>query len=170
VGQSGISKSYVVSRGFLWIKNQIENHMLIGEYTHVVDEKNRVSLPSKFRSQVGKKVVITHGLDACLFLYSMKEWEKISEKLSSLSIGQASSRGFNRFMLAGAVEVEIDKAGRILVPEFLKKFAGLGASIVFAGVHNRVEIWDETRWTTYKKQVESQADQFAEKLGEIGMI
>jgi MraZ protein len=144
--------------------------MLIGEYTHVVDEKNRVSLPSKFRNQVGKKVVITHGLDSCLFLYSIKEWEKISEKLASLSIGQAGSRGFNRFMLSGAVEVDLDKAGRILVPEFLKKFASLGQSIVFAGVHNRVEIWDETRWVAYKKQVEAQADSFAEKLGEIGMI
>lgn len=144
--------------------------MLIGEYTHVVDEKNRVSLPAKFRTQVGKKVVITHGLDNCLFLYSMKEWEKISEKLANLSFGQANSRGFSRHMFAGATEVDVDKAGRILVPDFLKKFASISAQVVFAGVHNRVEIWDETRWATYKQQVESQADQFAEKLGEIGMI
>ncbi len=144
--------------------------MLIGEYTHTVDEKNRISLPVKFREKVGKKVVITHGLDNCLFLYPMKEWEKISEKLASLSIGQAGSRGFNRFMLAGAVEIEVDGVGRILIPDFLRKFAGLKDHVVFAGVHNRVEIWQEKRWTEYKAKVEGQADQLAEKLGEIGMI
>ena len=144
--------------------------MLIGEYTHVVDEKNRVSLPSKFRAQMGKKLVITHGLDNCLFGYSMKEWAKISEKLASLSIGQADSRGFNRFMLAGAVEIDVDKAGRILIPEFLKKFAGLQEQVVFAGVHNRIEIWDEPKWRAYRQSVETQADAFAQKLGEIGMI
>ena len=144
--------------------------MLIGEYTHIIDEKNRVSLPAKFRTQIGKKVVMTHGLDNCLFLYSIKEWEKISEKLANLSVGQANSRGFSRHMFAGATEVAVDGAGRILVPDFLKKFANIQTQVVFAGVHNRIEIWDEARWVVYKKQMESQADQFAEKLGEVGMI
>ncbi len=144
--------------------------MLIGEYTHTVDEKNRISLPAKFRAKVGKKIVITHGLDNCLFLYPLKEWEKISEKLSGLSIGQADSRGFNRFMLAGAAEIDVDSVGRMLLPDFLKKFAGLKDKVVFAGVHNRVEIWDEERWTLYKAKVEAQADQLAQKLGEIGVI
>ena len=144
--------------------------MLIGEYIHTVDEKNRISLPARFRKEVGSQIVITRGLDSCLFLYPLSEWQKISEKLSNLSIGQAGSRGLNRFMLAGAVEVEVDNAGRILIPDFLKKFAGLASMVVFAGMHSRIEIWDETRWTTYKEKVESEADGLAEKLGEIGMI
>lgn len=144
--------------------------MLIGEYIHTVDEKNRISLPARFRTQIGKHVVVTRGLDACLFLYPLKEWQKFSEKLAGLSVGQSGSRGLNRFMLAGAAEVEVDGVGRILIPDFLKKFAGLGEKVVFAGMHNRVEIWDETRWAAYKEKVESQADGLAEKLGEIGMI
>lgn len=144
--------------------------MLIGEYIHTIDEKNRISLPARFRKEVGSQIVVTRGLDSCLFLYSISEWQKISEKLSNLSIGQAGSRGLNRFMLAGAVEVDVDSAGRILIPDFLKKFAALGAKVVFAGMSTRIEIWDETKWNAYKQKVESEADNLAEKLGEIGMI
>src|SRR3989338_712798 len=120
--------------------------MLIGEYTHVLDEKKRVSLPAKFRKELGRKIVITHGLDNCLFVYPMKSWQRVSEKLATLSMGKAQTRGFNRFMLAGAVEVDVDSIGRILIPDFLKDFARLGEKVVIAGVHDRVEIWDETRW------------------------
>ncbi len=144
--------------------------MLIGEYTHTIDDKNRVSLPMKFRKEVGKKVVITHGLDNCVFLYPVKEWEKISDKLANLSMGQSDTRGFNRFMLAGATEIDVDTVGRMLVPEYLKQFAKLEEKVVFAGVHNRIELWNETRWTEYKKRIEAQADQLAEKLGEIGVL
>jgi MraZ protein len=146
--------------------------MLIGEYTHTQDDKKRISLPSKFRKEVGKKVVVTHGLDNCLFLYPLREWSKISEKLGNLSMGQSDSRGFNRIMLAGAVEIDLDAIGRILLPDFLREFAGLSAKskVVFAGVHSRVEIWDEGKWKDYKSKVLKQADQLAEKLGEIGVI
>lgn len=145
--------------------------MLIGEYTHTLDEKKRISLPSKFRKELGKKVVVTHGLDNCLFLYPLKEWEKISEKLGNLSIGQADTRGFNRIMLAGAVELDVDAIGRVLIPEFLREFADMKeGKAVFAGVHSRVEVWDESRWKAYKTKVLKQADQLAEKLGEIGVI
>src|SRR3989344_1083884 len=104
--------------------------MLIGEYTHLIDEKKRVSLPAKFRKELGRKVVVTHGLDNCLFLYSLKSWMKVSEKLGQLSIGKAQTRGFNRFMLAGAVEAEVDSIGRILIPDFLKKIADLDSRVV----------------------------------------
>lgn len=144
--------------------------MLIGEYTHTIDDKNRVSLPSKFRKEVGKKVVATHGPDNCIFMYSEKEWMKISEKLESLGNGQADTRGFNRFMLAGAVEIDVDAIGRILLPDFLKEFAGLKEKVVFAGVHNRIEIWNEKKWTDYKKMIRSQADGLAQKLGDIGAL
>ncbi|MFA6338923.1 MAG: division/cell wall cluster transcriptional repressor MraZ [Candidatus Paceibacterota bacterium] len=144
--------------------------MLIGEYKHTVDEKNRISLPVKFRKEVGKKIVITHGLDNCLFLYSLPEWKKISEKLGELGMGQADRRGFNRFILAGAVEIDVDTMGRILIPDFLKNFATLGSKVVFAGVFNRVEIWNEDKWEEYKKKMQNEANQLAEKLGEIGAI
>ena len=144
--------------------------MLLGEYIHILDTKKRISLPARLRKEVGKKVVITRGLDQCLFVYSWKNWKKVSEKLQRLSMGQADQRGFNRFMLSGAVEVDVDSVGRILVPDFLKDFAGLKSKVVLAGVNDRIEIWNEYSWETYKKRIERRADQMAEKLGDIGVI
>lgn len=144
--------------------------MLIGEYTHNIDAKKRLSLPSKWRKELGKNVVVTRGLDNCLFIYPLKEWQKITEKIGQLPLGQADTRGFTRFFLSGAVETEVDTVGRILVPDFLKEFAGLTARVVLAGIHDRVEMWDEKRWTEYKHRIEEQADQLAEKLGEVGVL
>ncbi|MDO8510135.1 MAG: division/cell wall cluster transcriptional repressor MraZ [bacterium] len=144
--------------------------MLIGEYTHTVDEKKRISLPVKFRNEVGRKLVATHGLDNCIFLFPLKEWEKISGKLGELGIGQADTRGINRFMLAGAAEIEVDSVGRILLPDHLRNFAGIKARVVFAGVHNRIEVWHDKAWSEYKKRIEKQVDAVAEKLGEIGVL
>ncbi|MBX4215665.1 division/cell wall cluster transcriptional repressor MraZ [Candidatus Parcubacteria bacterium] len=144
--------------------------MLIGQYAHTLDPKKRLSLPSRFRKELGRKVVVTNGLDNCLFLYPLKEWERLSAKLGEMSIGPAGTRSFNRFMLAGAHEVEVDPAGRILIPDFLKEFAGLKEKVVLLGVHTRVEIWDEKAWNAYKGKVERDADALAEKLGEIGAL
>ncbi|MDP6387686.1 MAG: division/cell wall cluster transcriptional repressor MraZ [Candidatus Pacebacteria bacterium] len=144
--------------------------MLIGEYTHTLDTKKRISLPSKFRREFGKRVVVTRGLDNCLFVYSIKEWEKISKKIGELPMGGADTRGFNRFMLSGAVEVDVDSAGRVLIPDFLKNFANLGNKVVLAGIHSRVEIWNEKAWTQYKENIEKRAERLAEKLGEIGIL
>ncbi|MCG2695098.1 division/cell wall cluster transcriptional repressor MraZ [Candidatus Parcubacteria bacterium] len=144
--------------------------MLIGEYTHTIDPKKRVSLPAKFRKEMGKKIVMTRGLDNCLSVYTPKEWGKVSEKLSRLSMGQADQRSFNRFMLAGAVETDVDSIGRVLIPDFLKEYARLKTKVVLTGVHSHIEIWDEKAWREYNKRIESQADVLAEKLGEIGVI
>jgi len=144
--------------------------MLIGEYTHTIDDKKRISLPIKFRKALGKKIVVTHGLDNCLFAYTLKEWEKISEKISELGMGQADKRGFNRFMLAGASIVDVDSVGRILIPEHLREFADVKERVVFTGVYSRVEIWNEQRWSEYKQKVIKNADLMAEKLGDIGAI
>ena len=144
--------------------------MLIGEYIHTLDTKKRLSMPSKWRKELGKNLVITRGLDNCLFVYPLKEWQKITEKIGQLPLGQADTRGFNRFFLSGAVEVEVDSVGRILVPDFLKVFAGLENSVVLAGIHNRIEIWDEKKWLSYKNSIEQEADALAEKLGEIGVL
>ncbi len=144
--------------------------MLIGEYKHILDPKKRLSLPSKWRKELGKRLVITRGLDNCLFVYPLKEWQRISEKISQLPLGQADTRGFNRFFLSGAVEAEVDSVGRILVPDFLKEFAKLDSKVVLAGIHDRVEIWDENKWSEYTRRIEAEADALAEKLGEIGVL
>jgi len=146
--------------------------MIIGQFNHTIDDKNRLSLPAKFRQEMGKKVVITPGLDSCLFIFSMKEWEKIAERLSvkENSILQADNRGFNRYLLGGAVEVEIDGVGRMLLPEHLRDRANLKTKVVFIGVRDRAELWDEETWNAYRKDVESKAGALAEKLGQAGMI
>lgn len=144
--------------------------MFLGEYEHTLDEKKRVSLPKAFRAALGKKMVMTRGLDNCLFVYSKDGWEKVAAKLDQLSFAQADTRGFNRFILSGAAEVTPDQAGRILIPEHQKQFAGLKKTVVFAGVSDRVEIWDSGEWTKYKARIEKQADAMAEKLGEIGAL
>lgn len=144
--------------------------MLIGEYKHTLDPKKRLSLPSKWRGELGASLVVTRGLDNCLFVYPLPEWQKITDKIGELPLGTADTRSFNRFFLSGAVEVEVDSVGRILVPDFLKEFAHLDTKVVLAGIHNRIEIWDENKWTEYKTQIEAEADSLAEKLGQIGVL
>ncbi len=143
--------------------------MLIGEYIHTIDEKSRMSLPSKFRKELGKKVVITPGLDSCLFVFTTKEWTKVSKRLSNtdsdLSFLQKDKRSFNRFMFGRAAEVEIDSIGRILIPTFLKERINLKNSAAVVGVEDRVEIWNDKVWEEYKQNIEKEADQLAEKLG-----
>ena len=146
--------------------------MLIGEYIHTIDEKNRVSMPAKFRQELGKKIIITLGLGQCLFIFTNKEWEKVSKKLSDsdsdLSFLKADQRNFNRYMFGRAAEAEIDSIGRILIPDFLKERISLKNSAAIIGVKDRVEIWNEKTWSENKTVVEKQAEQLAEKLGNEG--
>lgn len=144
--------------------------LLIGEYEHTLDEKKRVSLPKGFRGSLGKRVVMTRGLDNCLFIYSYGSWQKVAERLQSLSIVNEDTRGFNRFMLSGAAEVDVDAAGRILIPDHQKEFAQLKKNVVFTGVSDHVEVWDSARWKSYKARIEKDADQMAKKLAEIGAL
>lgn len=144
--------------------------MLLGEHRHTLDTKKRLSLPAKFRKELGKTVVITRGLDSCLFVYSIKEWKEFSERLSDLSMGQSNTRAFTRFILGSAVETNIDSAGRILIPDFLKEFAHLEQKVIVTGLSNRVELWDEEKWQLYQSELEGQADDLAQTLGDIGMI
>ncbi|MEK9185429.1 MAG: division/cell wall cluster transcriptional repressor MraZ [Patescibacteria group bacterium] len=145
--------------------------MLIGEYTHTIDDKNRVSMPAKFRQLLGKKLVVTPGLDNCLFLFTDKEWGKVARKLSeNASMLSTDMRSFTRYMFAGAFEAEIDSIGRILIPDFLRARAGLKSKVALIGVQNRVEIWDEKNWQRYRGVVERQADGLAEKLSGLGIM
>ena len=146
--------------------------MLIGEYIHTIDEKNRVSMPAKFRKELGKKIIITPGLGNCLFIFTNKEWEKVSRKLSDsdadLSFLKADQRNFNRYMFGRAAEVELDSIGRILIPDFLKNRIGLKDTAAIIGVKDRVEVWNERAWSENKVEVERQAEQLAEKLASQG--
>lgn len=143
--------------------------MFIGEYTYSIDEKKRLAIPAKFRQLLGKKAVITRGLDNCLFLYPAKEWQNLAKKLSKLPLAQADARGFARLMLTGAMEAKLDNLGRILVPDFLKKYAQLKKKVIIAGVYNRIEIWDETKWQEYKNKTETAVGDIAERLKELGV-
>jgi len=144
--------------------------MLIGEYTHTLDDKNRMSLPVKFRKEMGKSVVVAPGLDNCLAIYTTKEWQKISEKLSDASMLALDNRSFSRFIFGQAVMTDVDANGRILIPENLKIRSNLTNKVMVIGVQNRVEIWNEKIWNEYKSKVESQADALADKLGQIGVL
>ncbi len=143
--------------------------MFIGEYQATIDEKGRISIPSKFRDQLKTKIVITRGLDYSLFLYTVDEWKKLAEKLASLPISTANSRAFSRLMLAGAMDCSIDKHGRVIMPGYLKEFAKINKKIVFAGLYNRVEIWSEDLWKKYKTQTEKDSNKIAEQLGDLGV-
>jgi len=143
--------------------------MFIGEYQYTLDEKKRVAIPSKFRQELGKKAILTRGLDGCLFLFSKKEWEKLAQKLESLPLGQADARGFRRLMLAGAMEVTLDRLGRILIPDYLKKYAGLSKKVVIVGVGNHLEIWNEETWKKYQEKSEREIGDMAERLSQLGI-
>jgi len=142
--------------------------MLIGEYTHTIDDKNRVSLPSKFRSLMGKKIVITPGLDQCLFIFTSTEWKKVSKRLSDsdsdLSFLKRDKRNFNRFMFGRAIDVDIDSIGRILIPDFLKEIIKPSNKVALVGVGDRVEVWNDKVWHGYKEEGEKMAGDLAEKL------
>lgn len=143
--------------------------MLLGEYQHSIDEKGRLAIPAKFRKILASGVVVTKGLDGCLYLYPLSEWEKLAEKLSKLPINQADSRAFSRMVLAGASHAEIDSQGRALIPDYLRKYAGISSRAVIVGLYNRAEIWEEGRWQQYRTGIEQKTDEIAERLGELGI-
>jgi MraZ protein len=143
--------------------------MFIGEYTHNIDDKGRLAIPKKFRAQLQKGAVVTRGLDNCLFLYTKAEWKSLAEKLASLPFAQANARAFARLMLAGAMDVSLDKQGRIILPEYLRTFAGLSKETTVAGLYNRLELWDQKKWDAYKTQTEADSVRIAEQMAELGI-
>ena len=144
--------------------------MLIGEFRHIIDDKKRISLPASFRREVGKKLVITKGLDSCLFAYTIEGWKKVASELEKLPMTQSAARSFNRFILGSAFEVDLDTMGRVLIPDHLKDFADLKSRVVVVGLNERIEIWDEKKWKENIDKVEKQADVLAERLSEVGMF
>ena len=112
---------------------------------------------------------MTRGLDTSLFLFPKEEWDKLAEKLASLPLGRANSRALSRLMLAGAMEVELDKQGRVMIPEYLRKYASIKKETIIAGLYDRIELWDDSQWNKYKKTTERDVGDIAEQLGELGL-
>ena len=153
----------------LWI-TLYNKTMFLGEYTHSIDQKKRLAIPIKFRNEAGNVVVITRGLDSCLFVFPVAEWEKLVKTLRSLPLGQGDARGFSRLMFSGAMEVAVDRLGRILVPDYLKEYAHLEKQVVVTGVSDRMEVWDVDKWNEYKSKSEKEIGTMAERLSELGPI
>ena len=143
--------------------------MFIGEFQHSIDEKSRLAIPVKFRADLKEGAVVTRGLDNCLFVFTKKEWKALAEKIVNLPLTQANSRAFSRLMLSGAMDVKLDNQGRIIVPDYLQKFADLKKKVIITGLYSRLEIWDEDKWNVYKQQTESNSNDIAEKMGELGI-
>jgi len=143
--------------------------MFIGEYIYSIDQKKRLAVPSKFRKELGKKAVVTRGIENCLVIYPINEWQKLAKKLEAMPTTQGDARGFARLMLAGASDGELDKLGRILIPDYLKNYADLKKNVAILGLSNRIEIWDEEKWQEYKKKTEMSVGDIAERLKELGI-
>lgn len=141
--------------------------MLIGEYEHSLDSKNRIIMPSKFRDDIGEKFIVTKGLDGCLFAYSLQEWKNFEEKLRSLPLSSKDARAFSRFFFAGAADCLLDKQGRFLIPSNLIEFAGLEKDLVIVGMNSRIEIWAKSKWINVDEQIS--ADEIAEKMEMLGI-
>ena len=141
--------------------------MLIGEYEHSLDAKGRLIMPAKFRDDLGEKFIITKGLDNCLFAFSLDEWKKFEEKLSTLPISNKDARMFSRFFFSGAIDCEIDKQGRFLISSNLREFACLEKDVVIIGMNSRIEIWNVDKWKTSDESIS--ADEIAEKMEMLGI-
>jgi len=159
-----VVEKYGDKLGNLWKTN-----MFIGEYTYSIDDKKRLAIPVKFRKSLGKRAIITRGIDNCLVIYPATEWQKLAKKLEALPTSQVDARNFARMMLSGAADAVLDKLGRVLIPDYLKEYAGLKKNIAILGLSNKIEVWDQERWQEHKKKTETAVGDIAEKLKELGV-
>ncbi len=144
--------------------------MFMGEYKHNIDDKGRIIIPVKYRDELGNGFIITRGLDKSLFAYPMDEWRQIEQKLKSLPFTRADARKFTRFFFSGATECEIDKQGRVSIPNHLKIYANLDKECVIIGVSNRVEIWSKEDWENYYQESEASFNEIAEKIVDFDLL
>ena len=143
--------------------------MFIGEHSHTIDEKGRLSVPTRFKSAFKQGAVVTRGLDSCLWIYSKSEWEKIAAKLAALPISSKKSRGLARLMLAGAWDAKLDSQGRVVLPDYLRQYARINKHVIVAGLFNRIEVWQEDAWHTYRTAAEANSEEIAEGMADLGI-
>ncbi len=143
--------------------------MFFGEYSHNIDDKGRLIIPSKFRESLSGQFVLTKGLDCCLFVFSLDEWEKFEEKLKALPVSDKNARAFTRFFFAGASDCELDRQGRVSVPASLRKYAKISKEVTIIGVSNRLEIWDNQVWQEYNQSEDLDYEDIAENMAMLGI-
>jgi MraZ protein len=143
--------------------------MFIGEHHHSIDDKGRLQVPVKWRSKLAEGAVITKGFDGSLKFYPLNEWQDIAVKLSQLPQSQPEARAYVRQTLAGAVDVALDKLGRVIIPPYLRHYAHLTKQVTLAGLHNHIELWDEEMWSRYQSNIDQDSEQFTQTLKEIGI-
>jgi MraZ protein len=139
--------------------------MLLGEHEHTIDDKNRLTLPARFREELGTGVVVTRGLDECLNVFARDKWDQlVGRQLEGLDPFSREAREMERYYYSGAVEVEVDRQGRVMIPMPLSTYAKLGREVVVAGVRNRLEVWDREAWRKQRDEFEGSAEHVAERL------
>lgn len=143
--------------------------MFMGEYQHTLDNKGRLIIPAKFRAGLGERFIVTRGLDGCLFAYPLKEWETLENKLKELPLTKSDARSFVRFFFSGASECELDKQGRIMLPNNLREYAQMTKDVVVIGVANRVELWSKELWDEYMDKATASYEEIAEKIVDLGI-
>lgn len=143
--------------------------MLMGEFRHNIDAKGRLIVPSKLREELGEQFVLTRGLDGCLFGYPMSEWNELESKLNDMPLAKKDARTFVRFFYSAATECELDKQGRINIPNTLRNYATITKECVIVGVSNRIEIWDEAKWQEFSEAAEENFDEIAENMIDFGL-
>ena len=141
--------------------------MFMGEYHHNIDEKGRIVIPGKFREITTNKIIITRGLEKCLYIYTLEEWDKIVSKLNKLPFTKKDARTFIRSFFAGATLCEFDRSGRINITSPLVSYAGLTKDCVIIGVNDRIEVWDETLYNDFMNENSSKLEEIAENLFEV---
>ncbi len=143
--------------------------MFLGEFEHSIDSKGRLAIPAKFRVRLGEGAVLTRGLDGCLVIYPAQEWLEFAEKLDKLPSTQPDVRNYKRFIFSGATECDFDRQGRVLIPAFLRQYAGMEETAVVVGQYSKVEVWSQSRWEAAKPKIEDNGEQIAERLSSLGL-
>ena len=143
--------------------------MFLGEFEHTIDSKGRLAVPAKFRAAMADGGVVTRGLDGCLAIYTLSEWQILADKISALPMTDINVRSFQRFMLSGAMAIDVDKQGRVVLPAYLRQYAGIKTNVVVAGLSRRIEIWDQTKWRAMSQTVEENSNDVAARLTDLGI-
>ncbi len=141
--------------------------MFLGEFEHNMDDKGRLAVPARFREGLGDGVVITRGFDRCLMGFPRLTWEQLAQQVSSLSLGQSDARNIRRLLFSGAADVQLDRQGRILIPQNLREYAGLGEQVIVTGLNTHFEIWSDTRWREVLDGLDVNGGVIAEQLAAL---
>jgi MraZ protein len=143
--------------------------MFLGEYEHNMDDKGRLAVPARFREALGEGVVITRGFDRCLMGFPRPRWEELAQQVSGLSLGQGDARNLRRLLFSGAADIQLDRQGRVLIPQNLREYAGLNEEVIVAGLNTHFEIWSGERWREVLDKLDVTGSAIAEQLAALGI-